>query len=216
MRAALYALLITSVGVSGAVPPALPTSFKASIVRHVQEPGRHRGTGRWGGGRGDNDRTGEVITNVTAAYDGDNLRYHIIDYSFGTYYEAWGLFNEQKIYTYSPENIPGPHHCTCLPASSESYLPEFYSLANATLKSINATLDEWVVRGEILSNDTYSVWVLANARNGLAIPTRTLWVDPGPTKSDDTIEQSDYKFSHIGRSPDSEFKPNEGCLKVSC
>ena len=206
-------------------------------MRHVHEPGTRKDVAgvrrdRWLRGPGDyggNRPFGTVITNVTAAYDAESLMYHIRDYSFGTFYEAWGLFNEQKIYTYSPENIPGPFHCTCLPSTSESYLPEFYSLANASLKSANSTIpgsqekvNEWVVHGEILQNDTYSVWVLANSRddNNIgerdAIPVRTVWVDPGPTKAEDTVEQSDYRFIHIGNLPNSEFTPNEACLKVSC
>ena len=146
-------------------------------------------------------------------------------YSFGTYYEAWGLFNQQKIYTWSPENIPGPLHCTCLPTSTASYLPEFCSLKNASLESKNTTIpghlervDKWVVNNEILSKDTYSVWVMANTTKGrTAIPVRTLWVDPGPDRADDIIERSDYKFVQIGDNfSESEFKPNESCLKASC
>ena len=74
------------------------------------------------------------------------------------------------------------------------------------------------MNNEILSKDTYSVWVMANTTKGrTAIPVRTLWVDPGPDRADDIIEQGDYSFVQIGDNfSESEFKPNESCLKASC
>ena len=114
------------------------------------------------------------------------------------------------IYTYSPDNIPGPSHCVCLPSSNLSYLPEFYSLTRATLTHANASVDgqrvdEWTVRGEILDNDTYTAWMRADgdADGGeVAVPVRTLWVDPVPG-GEPTLERSDYSNVVVGAPPES-------------
>lgn len=186
-------------------PPKLPLSFKANVVKHIVEDGA------------------KVITNFTAAYDALRKRYHIMDYSHSTYYESWGLFDKKVIYTWSPENIPNKYHCICLPASSESYLPEFYSLANATLVNSGMILhgqkvNEWKKRNVILENDTYTAFVLLNKTKGVSTPLRTIWKDPGMSVSQDTIETSDYEFYFIGdyKASDPEFIPNQSCMKVPC
>ena len=205
-----------------APPPSLPASFRADIVRRVTEPAP-RGRRFHGPGFGHRHGLGAVVTNLSVAYDAEHLRYHVRDFSFGTYYEAWGLFDRAApvIYTWSPQNLPGPNHCVCLPSSNLSYLPEFYSLERATLTRGNTSVrgvrvDEWTVRGELLTNDTYTAWVRASDDGGeVAVPVRTLWVDPGPDNKD-TREQSDYGNVVLGVPPDSEFLPNKYCMKVKC
>ena len=210
--------LVAPTSADHAHPPSLPSSFRADIVRHVTEPRPSRRVYAPGA------VLPSVLTNLSVAYDGERLRYHIRDFSFGSYYEAWGLFDRPSpvIYTYSPENIPGPTHCVCLPSSNLSYLPEFYSLARATPARSNASIDgqrvdEWTVRGEILSNDTYTAWVRADGGDSgeLAVPVRTLWIDPGPG-GESTRERSDYSNVVVGTPPEWEFVPNSNCLNVSC
>ncbi len=192
----LLLLLLLPATATARPAPTLPASFRADIVRHVTEAGDPH------------------VTNLTAAYDAASLRYHIVDYTTGYAgrYEAW--FTEGHIFTFSPENIPPPHHCTCLPASNLSYLAEFYSLDNATrtgkpgLKIDGQAVDAWTVHGEILSGDVYTAFVEA----GSNVPVRTVWVDPGIN----TTERSDYKNVVIGRPPASEFIPNRACQQVKC
>ena len=55
------------------------------------------------------------------------------------------------------------------------------------------------MNNEILSKDTYSVWVMANTTKGrTAIPVRTLWVDPGPDRADDIIERVTTNSYRLG------------------
>ena len=96
-------------------------------------------------------------------------------------------------------------------------------LGRATLTHANASIDgqrvdEWTVRGEILDNDTYTAWVRADgdadADGEVAVPVRTLWVDPVPG-GEPTPERSDYS-NMVGAPPESEFVPNKHCQSISC
>jgi hypothetical protein len=143
-----------------------------------------------------------------------------MDWTGGTYYEAWMVQTTSgtpMLYTWSPENIPGKEHCTCLPTNNISYLPEFLSLARSTtdgkIHEINSEQAvEWSVRDEILTNDTYEVFLSVKDSR---IPLRTVWIDP-MTSNDTTVEISDYTHFNPNRPDVSEFVPNSECLRVKC
>ena len=182
-------------------PPSLPQSFTANIVRHVSESGTM------------------TMTNQTLSTDFIKKQYHIRDYTGGTYYEAWFVqrpHDSPVIYTYSPDNIPGVNHCTCLPTNNISFLPEFLSLATATTDGKNHRIrgqntQAWSERNEILTNDTYTAYI-----NKQGIPLRTIWIDPMKPISDTTVETSDYTDFTVGVPSTKEFDPNQHCLKVAC
>ena len=198
-------LLYAAVACSNVIvtPPILPTSFSSNIIKHVNE-------GSSGGAL--------TITNVTASYDGEKKMYHVKDYSNGDFYEAWFVQLKQGpvIYTYSPNNIPGEEHCTCLPTDNSSYLPEFLSLTNATSDGETYIIDgeitfRWIVKGDLLPGDTYTAYVTP-----AGIPVRTVWTDPMTKMDDVTVERADYLNFTTAKPTASEFVPNKHCLKVSC
>jgi hypothetical protein len=179
-------------------PPVLPISFTSNIVRQVTGEGPLK------------------LSNLSLACNGEKKEYHIQDYSDGTYYESWFVQTSAGavIYTFSPDNIPGPTNCNCLPTNNISYLPEFLSLKGATNTGPytirNQSTTSWAVHNELITNDTYTAYV---ADDG--VPLRIQWIDP-LTASDNIVETSDYTHFIKDTPPSSEFVPSEQCLEVHC